>query len=331
MKKQWIVAIVAVYIIFIFSLVVYSGEKTHVFKIGILSVNADRLEKIQGLRDGLERLRYQEGQNVIYTSRNAKDDLDKLPLLADELLKGKPDVLVAAGAAEAGALKNATSELKSPPPVIFMGTLSPVKLGLVDSATQPSGNLTGLDNYHLELTPKRIEILHRLLPEIRSVAVLGDKRILAYEQIQETVQLIAKEFPLTIKMYTVGSVEEVEPVFREMQREKVEAIVLLPGFFLETNTEQIISQATQRSLPVFGLYPSDAEKGCLASYGTSYFDQGAQTAQMVDKVLKGAKPGEIPVETPDKLVFVINLKTARELGITLSPTVLSFADKVIQP
>lgn len=306
-------------------------DKVHVVKIGILVVNDLRLEKIHGLKAGLTQLGYQEGQDVLYEVRNAQNDIQQLPILADQLLKGKPDVLLAGGAVEAQALKEITANEKERTPVIFMGTLSPVETGLVTSAMHPAGNLSGLNNYHLELTPKRLELLHRLLPEVHRVAVLGDLRVPSFERAQTDIQTIAKAFSLSVGMYTVSTSSEVNQVFQVLKERNVEAIMLLPGFFLETSTQQIVDLAVQRNIPVFGVYPSDTEQGCIASYGASYESQGVQSAHLVNKVLRGTLPSDLPVETPDQLVFSVNLKTAQRLGVRLAPDVLSFADQVIQP
>lgn len=305
-------------------------EKVHTAKIGILVVNDLRLEKVKGLKTGLTQLGYQEGQDVLYEVCNAQNEVQQLPLLANQLLKGKPDILLAGGAVEAQALKEITAKETERTPVIFMGTLSPVETGLVASAMHPAGNLSGLNNYHLELTPKRLELLHRLLPEVHRVAVLGDLRVPAFQRSQADIQKIAKVFSLSVEMYTVSTTSEIIQAFQQLKATKVEAIMLLPGFFLETSTPQIVDLAMQRNLPVFGVYPSDTEQGCIASYGASYESQGEQSAHLVNEVLRGTPPGDLPVETPDQLVFDVNLKTAQRLGVRLAPNVLSFADQVIQ-
>lgn len=318
------------YLLLMYFLFLHYGSQVQLYKVGILTANEERLLKVQGLKENLESFRYQEGENIDYIIMNAQTNMDLLPRYAKSLVDLKPDVIVATGTAEADALKEITSQMKTPPPVIFMGILSPAKLGLADNITKPSGNLTGLDNYYLELLPKRLQLFHSLIPNIETIAVLGDKRILAYEEIQKTLLQVVEELPIDAEMVTVSTTQEIEEIFKDMGEKGNGGILLLPGFFIETSWEEIIMQANEKNIPIFGLYPQDAEKGCLASYGTSYYDQGAQSAEMLDKVLRGVKVQDIPIETPDQLDFVINLGTARKLGIELSPEILSFADQVLE-
>jgi len=312
-------------------LVSVPAEKQSVAKIGILLVNDNRLAKIEGLKEGLERLGYNEGHNITYQVLNGQNQISELSTIAKRLITDRPDVLVAAGGIEAQTLKELTATMENPIPVVFMGTLSPMSIGLVSDPFHPEGNLTGLNNYHLELTPKRLELLHRLLPEIRHVAVLGDTRVPYFQQTQFNIQETAKELSLTLGMYTVSTPDEVAKAFHQMSKDKIEGVILMPGFFLETSTTQVVDLAIRNKLPVFGVYPSDTEEGCLASYGTSYKAQGAQTAQLVHKIIRGQRPKDLPIETPEELVFSVNLRTAQQLGVHLTPNVLSFADQVIQP
>lgn len=302
-----------------------------VAKIGVLSSNDVRLEKFSGLKKQLQILNFEEGKNITYEVLNASNDMTKLPDLAEQLVKDDPDVLVAAGAGETRALIEATSKLSNPLPIIFMGTVSPTKLGFVENEAHPSANVTGLDNYHLDLNPKRLEIIRRILPDVKKVTIIGDQRTTSFEDTLETLTSFAKELNLYLTTYTVSSSEELFQVLNELDSTETEAIMLLSGFFLETSTEEIINYATLKGIPVFGVYPSDTEKGCLASYGTSYYSQGAQSAQMVYKVLIGYSTQSIPVETPDKITFVVNLRTAASLGIKLNENILCLADQVINP
>lgn len=331
-KWRWVIVGMALLCLILGTILfTFPEQKQPMAKIGILLVNDNRLAKVEGLKEGLERLGYREGLNITYQVSNDQNQFLDLSTIANRLIADNPDVLVAAGGVEAQTLKEQTAKMKNPIPVIFMGTLSPISIGLVSDSFHPEGNLTGLNNYHLELTPKRLELLHRLLPDIQHVAVLGDTRVPFYKQIQFNIQKTAKDLSLTLGMYTVSSPEEVAKAFQQMSNDKVESIILLPGFFLETSTTQVVELAMQNKLPVFGVYPSDTEEGCLASYGTPYKAQGAQTAQLIYKILRGQTPKDLPVETPEDLVFSVNLRTAQQLGIRLAPNVFSFADQVIQP
>lgn len=306
-------------------------EKPHHASIGILLANDQRQTKVAGLEDGLKSLGYQNGQEITFQTLNAQNDLTQLSALAKQLITAHPDVLIAAGAIEAQTLKDLTATMLNPLPVVFLGALSPTEIRLVSSTVRPGGNITGLNNYHLELTPKRLELLHRLLPEVHQVAVLGDTRVPFFAETKQNIQAVAGEFSLAITTYTVSNEQEVSQTINQLSQAKTGAILLLPGFFLETSTQQIAGLAMSKGIPVFGVYPDDVELGCLASYGISYQDQGEQSAHIVSKILQGQSPADIPVETPDKLVFALNLQAAQRLGIQPVPSILSLADKVVQP
>lgn len=299
------------------------------YKVGVLVANDLRLVKVEGLKVRLREMGLSEGENVVFQIENAENSLADLPVLGKKLLMEKPDVLVAAGAVEALNLKELTSDLESPPPIVFMGTLSPSVIGLVEDTLRPGNQLTGLNNYHYELTPKRFELLHRLLPEIKKVAILGDARVPFFEQTQAGLYQASQKIGIELSTYTLTDAQEIQEVFRKIQEAKEEGIVLLPGFFLESYTEEIVQYALTFKIPVFGVYPQDTVDGCLASYGTSNWSQGAQSANMVYKILQGQSPRKIPVETPDRIIFSVNLQTAARLGITPSQAVLSLADEVI--
>lgn len=309
----------------------FPAEKPPVGKVGILVANDLRLAKVDGLKSELQQLGYSDGTDLKFHIENAQNDLQRMNSLGEILLKEKPDVLVAAGAVEAQSLQELTAKNKLQIPIVFMGTVSPMDIGLVQSQTRPGGNLTGLNNYHFELTPKRLELLHRLLPGVKKVAVLGDTRVPVFARTQEELNKVAKVLGVSVHMYTVMNSGEIQQAFENIQGDKMEAIVLLPGFFLESSTPEIVNHAMSSKLPVFGVYPLDTEEGCIASFGTSNQEQGIQSAHIVSKILRGYKPNDIPVETPDRIVFSVNLKVAQKLGMNLSPSVLSLADQVIQP
>lgn len=305
-----------------------SLDHVQVVRIGILSVNEERLEKFQGLKDELKNLKYEEGKNIVYEVMNAQNDLDKLDQIAEKLVAQKFNVLVAAGARETRSLAKATANLKDPPSIIFMGTLSPVALGLVESEAFPESNVTGVNNYHFELTAKRLELLKRLIPHVEEVAVLGDRGTTFYQDSQSSLTYTAQELNIRYKMYDITKEEDILGIVDDMSKTS-QAILILPGALLETNTEAIASYAHTKGLPVFGVYPSDAEKGCIASYGTSYYSQGAQSAHMVHKTLIGYSPNAIPIETSEELQFIVNLDVARSLRISLEESYLCFANELI--
>lgn len=329
-KTTWLLGVLLVLSFSLLSLYYVTPTiKAQPVKIGLLLANDSRLAKVEGLQAGLQSLGYKTGREVTFSIQNAHNDLNKLSELAHILIESQPDVLVAAGAIEAQTLKSAAP--KTSLPVVFMGSLSPVDLGLVASSAHPGGNFTGLNNFHQELTPKRLELLHRLLPDIRRVAILGDTRVPFFAETERNLQTVAQAFNLQVRTYTVSSPKGILPTLENMATAKIEAILLLPGFFLETSTQQIVDSALSKGIPVFGVYPRDVDQGCLAAYGASFREQGEQSAHIVVKILQGLTPGEIPVETPDKMAFSLNLKTANRLHIHPPASILSFADNIIQP
>lgn len=331
MKKLelWLGILIIVAII-LSTQIYYRNTPQEPYLVGVLIANDLRLEKVEALKESLKEMGLLEGEDVIYHIESAQNDLSQLPALGSKLLAEDPDVLVASGAVEALRLKELTADQEHPTPIVFMGTLSPSVIGLVKDPIHPGGNLTGLNNYHYELTPKRLELLHRLLPEIKKVAVLGDTRVPFFEQTQIELMEAAMPLGLDLDTYTVASAEEISQVLNTIQESRAKGIVLLPGFFLESHTEEIVQEALKLQIPVFGVYPEDTVDGCLASYGTSNWSQGAQSAIMVYKVLHGQSPQEIPVETPNQIIFSVNLKTSSELGITPSQAILSLADEVVK-
>lgn len=329
-KLELWVGLVLILVVILLTQIPKQDTPQEPYLVGVLIANDLRLEKVDALKGRLKEMGLLEGEDVVYLVENAQNDLSQLSTLGRKLLAEKPDVLVASGAVEALRLKELTAQEEHPTPIVFMGTLSPTVIGLVENSIHPGCNLTGLNNYHYELTPKRLELFHRLLPEITKVAVLGDTRVPFFEQTQVELMGAAKPLGLELATYTVTKAEEINEVLKEIHQFQAQGIVLLPGFFLESHTKEIVEEALKLQIPVFGVYPEDTEDGCLASYGTSNWSQGAQSAVMVYKVLHGQSPGEIPVEAPNQIIFSVNLQTSSKLGITPSQAILSLADEVVK-
>ncbi|EHQ91275.1 ABC-type uncharacterized transport system, periplasmic component [Desulfosporosinus youngiae DSM 17734] len=299
-----------------------------VIRIGVLSQNEGRLEKFEGLKDELKNLNYEEGKDVVYEVMTAPNDYTEMDQLAEKLVSKKFNVLVASGEGETRSLAKTVAKLNDPPPIIFMGTLSPIAIGLVENEVFPETNVTGLNNYHYELISKRLDLLKRLIPQVEEVAVLGDQRTIYFQDSQPGLSQTAQALNIRYKMYDITNEQDIPGIVDEISKNS-HAILIMPGSFLETHTEEIASYALLKGVPVFGVYPSDIERGCIASYGTSYYNQGAQTAHMVHKIIIGYSPKSIPVETAEKLSFKVNLEVARKLGISLEEAYLGFADEVI--
>jgi putative ABC transport system substrate-binding protein len=287
------------------------------------SADAPRLE---AFRQGLRDLGYIEGQNIIIEYRHEGRGFERLPELAAELIGQKPDVLVAVTTNAALAAKKATTTI----PIVFMGVTDPVTAGLVESLPRPGGNTTGVTNMAAILTGKRLELLKEMIPKISRVAVLWDPKASgSIPQWQES-QLPARELGLQLYSMEVSSVDRYEAAFKEAINARNTAVWVTLNPLANSNQKLIAELAISNRLPSICARSDYAENGCLMAYGPGYSTEGRDGARYVDKILKGAKPAEIPVEQPMKFELVINLKTAKQLGVTIPQSVLYGADRVIK-
>jgi putative ABC transport system substrate-binding protein len=276
-------------------------------------------------RREIRELGYVEGKNIAIEYRYAENKLDRLPALADELVRLKVDVLVGSSTAVALALKNATRTI----PIVFLHVGDPVASGLVDSLARPGGNITGLTSISAVLTGKRLELLKETVPKLSRVAVLWDPQIPGAPQWKES-QLPARELGLQLYSMEVSSSDKYEGAFKEAIKAGSAALAVTQQTLAVFNQKQIADLAAKNRLPV--IYPRGdfVESGGLMSYGPDQAEPYKRVASMVDKILKGRKPADIPVEQPRKFELVINLKTAKQIGLTIPQSVLFRADKVIK-
>jgi putative tryptophan/tyrosine transport system substrate-binding protein len=287
------------------------------------SADAPRLE---AFRQGLRDLGYIEGQNIIIEYRHEAGGFERLPDLAAELVRLKIDVLVAVTTNAALAAKKTTGTI----PIVFMGVTDPVTAGLVDSLAQPGGNSTGITNMAAILTGKRLELLKETIPKVSRVAVLWDPQAPGSTPQWQESQLPARELGLRLYSMEVSSVDKYEAAFKEAINAHNTAVWVTLNPLANSNQKLIAELAINHRLPSICARGDYAENGCLMAYGPGYSTEGKDGARYVDKILKGAKPAEIPVEQPMKFELVINLKTAKQIGVTISQSVLYRADKVIK-
>ena len=280
---------------------------------------------LDGFRAGLKDLGYVEGQNVTIDARYADGSLERLPALATELVAAKPDVIVTAGLQAARALKNATSTV----PVVLAVVSDPVAAGLVPSLSRPGGNLTGLAFQNPELTGKRLELLHAVVPSARQIAVLSDRTMGRNAGESEALDA-ASALGFTAKIYAVQSAAEFGPAFQAIRRDKVHGLIVLASPMLNANRKSLLQIVAENHLPATYEVRAFVDDGGLMSYGPSFLQMYRQSATYVDKVLKGAKPADLPMEQPTKFELVFNLKAAKALGSTIPPSLLLRADEVIQ-
>jgi ABC-type uncharacterized transport system substrate-binding protein len=286
------------------------------------SADAPRLE---AFRQALHGYGYIEGQNILIEIRH-ESRLDLLPEQAAELVRLKPDVFVAVTTNAALAAEKAAGAI----PVVFMGVTDPVTAGLVKSLAQPGANVTGVTNMAAILTGKRLELLKETTPKVSRVAVLWDPKAPGSTPQWEESQQPARQLGLHLYSMEVSSADRYEPAFKEAVNARNTAIWVTLNPLANSNQKTIADLAIKHRLPSICARSDYADNGCLMAYGPGYSDEGKDGARYVDKILKGTKPADIPVEQPMKFELVVNLKTAKQIGLTISPNVLARADKVIR-
>jgi putative ABC transport system substrate-binding protein len=280
----------------------------------------------QAFFQALGDLGYQEGRNVAYEDRWAGDQPERLASLAAELATANVDVILAAGGDAALAAKQATSTT----PVVFAAASDPVEAGLVGNLAHPGGNLTGLSLVAPELTAKRVELLRQVAAQASRLAVLADARALAVERQWDELRTAAAALGLVPRRYDVQSADGVDGAFAALAREGAEALLALPSPVFNRVRTRLIELAAQARVPAMYEQRLFTDAGGLLSYGPSLADLYRRAAGYVDKILKGANPAELPVEQPTTFDFIVNLKTAQALGLTIPPSVLQQATELIQ-
>jgi putative tryptophan/tyrosine transport system substrate-binding protein len=280
----------------------------------------------EGFRRELLKLGYVEGKNIAFEYREAEGKLDRLPAVADELVRLKVDVIVTASTAGALAAKNTTRTI----PIVFYSAGDRVATGLVDSLARPGGNITGFTVISALLAGKRLELLKESIPKLSRAAVLWNPQDPGPAQQWKESQLPARELGLQLHSMEVSSADKYEDAFTQATKARSAALAVTLHTLANTNQKRIADLAARNRLPA--IYPRGdyVESGGLMSYGPDQTEPYKRAAVMVDKILKGAKPADLPVEQPTKFELMINLKTAKTLGLTIPPVVMMRAEKVIK-
>jgi putative ABC transport system substrate-binding protein len=276
---------------------------------------------LQGLRD----LGYVEGKNILIEFRTTEGKSERSPELAAELVRLKVDVIVADTAGEVTAAKNATVTI----PIVMRGVADPIALGLVASLAHPGGNITGIATLAPELSGKRLELLKEVIPKVSRVAFLTPQVKAFRTSIKET-EVAAQALGLQLQVLQIRGPDELEGAFEAAKKQRAGALLQAQASFLSPHQSRIIELAAKNRLPTMYYNRRSVEIGGLMSYGRERLDMDRRVASMVDKILKGTKPADIPVEQPMKFEFVVNLKTAKQIGLTIPPNVLARADTVIK-
>jgi putative ABC transport system substrate-binding protein len=280
---------------------------------------------VDGLRVGLRELGYREDQEIAFEFRYADGKYERLAQLATELLERKIDVLVTYGTPGGRAAKNATAAV----PIVISSSGDPVASGLVASLSRPGGNITGVAFFNPELAAKRLELLKEVFPQIRAVAVLLNPNNPISQPNFQATDLVARALDIELKQFEVRGPGEFESAFIAMASRHVEAVAVLDDAMLIVNAGTIGQLALNYRLPSIG-FKEIAERGGLMSYAVDFPDMFRQSARLIDKIFRGSKPSDIPVEQVTKFELVINLKTANALAVKISPMILARADKVIE-
>jgi putative tryptophan/tyrosine transport system substrate-binding protein len=294
-------------------------------RVGILNSDTAQDARVGEFRDGLRELGYVEGQNLLTIYRWADGRQDRLPALADELLASNVDVIVAIGAS-VWAAKRQTSTV----PIVIAFSGDPVGTAMVSNLARPGGNITGLSFMSSDLAAKRLELLKQTFPRITRVAVLYlPAEVSTVPELRET-EAAARMISVTLQPLAVRNPGDLEPLFGAATRERADALLVFAHAFAFVHRDRIIELAARQRLPTMYGWREFVDVGGLMSYGPNVNTILRRAAGYVDRILKGAKPGDLPIEQPTKFELVINLKTAKALGLTIPPSLLLRADQVIE-
>ena len=325
-----LVGIVSIVVTFVMAgAVAQAQQSTKVPRMGYLtgdslSASSDRREALQ---KGLRELGYVEGKNIVIEWRAYEGKADRRPALAAELVRLKVDVIVAVGSGDIRAAKEATGTI----PIVMVQGGDAVGSGFIASLARPGGNITGLATLRPELSGKRLEFLKEVVPKLSRVAVFATPNDQDYAQIQKELNLAAAALEVKLQYLEVRRPKDIQTAFREARKGQAGAVLFrVAGPFVTSQRPQIAELAVKNRLPVIYERAAEVEAGGLLSYGVNNSDMYRRAATYVDKILKGAKPADLPVEQPTKFELIINLKAAKQIGLTIPPNVLARADKVIR-
>jgi ABC-type uncharacterized transport system substrate-binding protein len=281
---------------------------------------------LDAFREGLRELGYEEGRNIVIEYRWADGKYDHFPVLVAELIAAKVDAIVTAGTPAALAVKNATTIV----PLVMVAVGDPISTGLVPSLARPGGNLTGLSSIAPDLEGKRLQLLREVTPALSHVAVfinsLNPFHVSSMRQVNDAAQAMG----IKLQLHDIRKSEDLDDAFAAIRKERPDALLILADRVFLHNRERIVDVANEQRLPNVNAYKELVEVGGLMSYGPSYEDMHKRAAIYVDKILKGAKPADLPIEQPSKFTFIVNLKAAKALGVTVPSQLLGLADQLIE-
>jgi ABC-type uncharacterized transport system substrate-binding protein len=327
MDRKFLCAVLVV-LLFVFCAFAEAQQQKKIPRIAYLSAasGSSQVTQLGAFRQGLRELGYSEGKNILIEERYAEEKLDRLSEFAAELVRLKADVIVTGGPTVTRFVKAATSTI----PIVMAFDIDPVGSGFVASLAHPGGNITGLSSLGPELSGKQLELLKEIVPKLSRVAILGNSTQPGNAPSLRETEVAAREFKVQLQLSDVLKPKDIETAFQAAAKAHADAVLILGNPFLGAHRKQILELAVRNRLPV--IYPQSewVEEGGLIAYAASRTDLSRRTAVYVDKILKGAKPADLPVEQPKKFEFIINLKAAKQIGLIIPPNVLARADRVIR-
>jgi len=323
--KSWCGAVVLAVCVF-FVRVSLAGAPARHYQVAVFTAGLTASAVVEGLQEGLARLGYVAGKNVTLMVEDTHGVVPDLVQRAARLAAANPDVLVTVGTIHTTAARQATDRI----PIVFTYVGDPLRSGLIASYASSKNNLTGVSVYSGPLSGKRLEILQEIAPGIKRIlAVVAAQESIA-ESAFQALEETAKKLEIQVLRRNVTTREEIERVLRDTPAGAVDALYLVPSALVVGCIDLLIQKAQQEKIPLMVHEDSMVEKGALASYGANFRLLGRQTAKFVAKILQGAHPSEMPVQTPDKLTLVLNLTTARAIGLGLPRSVLERADRLVE-
>ena len=331
MKRAVVPSILVAVVLLALGVIAEAQQPKKVPRLGYLSSQdlATESARSERIRRALRELGYIEGQNIAFEYRYAEGKFDRAPELATELVRLKVDMIVVGGGTRwVQPVMNATKTI----PIVMMGSgLDPVEAGLVESLARPGGNVTGLTLDLATLGGKRLELLKEAVPRLARVAVLYEPALPSNVlDVKEVLPTAARALRLTIRSWEVRSADGFERIFAALNKQRPDGLSVAPGRLIVSNQKRIADFALKSRLPSIYSSREFVDAGGLMSYGADLADSYRRVAYFVDRILKGAKPADLPVEQPIKFEFIINLKAAKQIGLTIPPNVLARADKVIK-
>ena len=315
--------------IFLFGLSGAAGQQaSSIPRMGILIPESSRSESqvIKGLRDELKELGYREGKQILFEIRDAKRDRNALQIMASALVNQKVDLVVTTGTRATLAAKTATSEI----PIVFTHPANPVLLGLVKSMERPGVNVTGVAGLAQEMTEKRLELFREILPKLERIYIVYDSNNEFSRENFSLGEKASAKLGLQVLGYGIKSADELKATIGQIPNREGDGLFHVPDDLVEGEADFIFDTARQKKLPTMFNDAPWASRGALAAYGPSYYQMGRQAGRLAVKILRGQKPEKLPIERASKFDLVINYRTVRYLGLTISPAILKKADNIIR-